>query len=230
MYGTAKPCFEKGRMLTDRELVHASLRNSLRAWNFYDQRNLYTLTSLEAYGEKTAGYEFPRPQGYHRAGTIITDADIDYFLDTPLGKKCCRIVRADDLFLRDVDWYHNDTGNWGANLNLRKWGKMRAYVWQERRVISVNSDGTLRRIGYEKYFAPVGNCGEAIKPRERNRSWFYSGIMTDQSTGSNYVEGNPYYKIQTRIGENDYLPVGKILKLFSFYPFIDEPIEEGKKQ
>ncbi len=233
-------CYEKGRKLTDRELIHAAIRDfqvSANKGGFLDKRNWLTLTTMYAHGTEALGNDraagrFP----YFKLSWAapLTDSDIEHFLDTPMGKKCCGIARADEPLLQYYDWHDADSGNFYANLQLQKWGLMRAYVEIENRDITLESDGNLERLVYIKDFVPVGNCGEPVKPREGDRSWFTSGFSIDLAR---YKQGVPaslsprFLKtFPIRISEKDYLPLDATKKLFSFHPFTDEPIEEGAQK
>jgi hypothetical protein len=137
-------CVEKGRILSDRELIHATLKES-----FVTKASLLTQTDV---------FFYETGRAYRSIENDVTDADVERFLDTPLGKKCCQIIPADDKKVETLDVGQFYAGRFAFHIRGRSTGRMRAYVMRELR--RINNDQSL---SYYQIFVPLENCGIVAK-------------------------------------------------------------------
>jgi hypothetical protein len=127
-------CIEKGRILSDRELIHGALKRA-----FDNKVELYTQTTVD-YGDGAIIYD-------------LTDADVELFVKSPISKTCCKIFAAIDRNVINADFYRLKP-KFDFNLSNRSTGNMRAYILVESRHISQD-----KSISFPRGYYPVDNCG-----------------------------------------------------------------------
>jgi hypothetical protein len=149
-------CIPQKRFITDEEKIVAALYDS-----FDTKAELQSLTSFVDHRSPILDL--------HRPHRDFTKADVRAFLQTPLGKLCCKTAPTNDgdIWIAGAGSISEIADKYSETQKGRYTGQLGTYVILERRNIIISGDASLPNslfsvdeADFHVVAVPVTNCGE----------------------------------------------------------------------